>query len=170
MAARPEFPAVLRSRRGDGLPLHVGNCVGAAAGERHDVILPVTRTGAGRSPGRWARVYTLELPCTSRDRYSLAKSGLETRAAINATLSGRWFSSQAISPKPGEPQNREGRQHRGQPARSAIGCTTLRRGSESGWSTAFGKSEIVPEANAGAAEGRGTRDGRVRGNPWSKRS
>src|SRR3984893_7100888 len=51
-----------------------------------------------------------------------------------------------------------------EPARSAIGCTTLRRGSESGWSTAFGKSEIVPEANAGAAEGRGTRAGRVRGN------
>jgi hypothetical protein len=30
----------------------------------------------------------LEFPCHSRDRYSLAGRGLETRAAINATIIG----------------------------------------------------------------------------------
>ena len=68
MAARPEFPAVLRSRRGDGLPLHVGNCVGAAAGERHDVILPVARACASGSPesGSWRRRFAWAMSRYSR--------------------------------------------------------------------------------------------------------
>ena len=36
------------------------------------------------------------------------EEGLETGQRSTRQLSGRWFSSQAISPKPGEPQIREG--------------------------------------------------------------
>jgi hypothetical protein len=61
-AARPEFPAVLGSRRGYGLPLQVRNRVGSATGERLYVIFPVAWTGAGCEPRRRARMLTLKFP------------------------------------------------------------------------------------------------------------
>ena len=61
-AACPEFPAVLGLRVRDRLPLGVRNRVGAAAGERDDVILPVARTTAASLPGRRAGMLALEFP------------------------------------------------------------------------------------------------------------
>ena len=58
-AARPEFPTVLNLRCGDGLPLEIGDRIGAATGERLDVIFPVAGTGAGCEPGGGARVRML---------------------------------------------------------------------------------------------------------------
>ena len=60
--ARPEFPPVLDLRSGDGLPLHVGNRVRAATGERLNVIFPVSGASAAGAPGRGAGMLPLELP------------------------------------------------------------------------------------------------------------
>jgi len=58
----PCLPTVLGLRAGNGLPLHVGNCVGAAAGERDDVILPIAGTSAGGFAGRRAGMVPLKFP------------------------------------------------------------------------------------------------------------
>ena len=50
---------------GNGLPLEIGNRIGTAAGEGHDVIFPIARTATARPAGRWARMLALEL---ARDR------------------------------------------------------------------------------------------------------
>jgi hypothetical protein len=47
-SASAPFPFILRLGFSDCLPLHVGDGIGSAAGERYDVILPVTKTGTGR--------------------------------------------------------------------------------------------------------------------------
>jgi len=60
--ARPEFPPVLDPRSGDGLPLHVGDRVRAATGERLYVVLPIAGARTARSPGGRARMLPLELP------------------------------------------------------------------------------------------------------------
>ena len=59
---RPTFPAILGLRIANGLPLHIGNRVRAAAGERDDVIFTVAGAGTGRMPGGRARVLPLEFP------------------------------------------------------------------------------------------------------------
>ena len=45
---RPTFPAILGLRIANGLPLHIGNRVRAAAGERDDVIFTVAGAGTTR--------------------------------------------------------------------------------------------------------------------------
>jgi hypothetical protein len=44
----------------DGLPLHVLNRIGAAAGQRHNVIFPVARARAAREPRGWAGMLVLK--------------------------------------------------------------------------------------------------------------
>jgi hypothetical protein len=61
-SARPMFPAILRFRVRDRLPLHVRNRVGPAPGERLYVIFSVSGTGTGRTPGGRARMLPLEFP------------------------------------------------------------------------------------------------------------
>jgi hypothetical protein len=63
VTASPPLPPVLDSGITDGLPLEVRNSIGSAAGQRHDVIFPITGTGTACSPGRWARVFALKFPC-----------------------------------------------------------------------------------------------------------
>ena len=59
--ARLPLLRVLSPHVGDRLPLYVGDGIGSAAGERHDVALPVAEAGAARQPGRGALVLSLEL-------------------------------------------------------------------------------------------------------------
>ena len=61
-SASSAFPPVLRFGVGDGLPLQVGNRVRASAGERFNVILTIAGTSATGSPGRRARMLSLEFP------------------------------------------------------------------------------------------------------------
>jgi hypothetical protein len=42
------LPCVLGPRLGNGLPLEIRDRIGATAGERDNMIFPVTRTGTGR--------------------------------------------------------------------------------------------------------------------------
>ena len=60
--ANSPLPSVLGLGIAYGLPLHVGNCIGAAAGERLNVILAVAGASARRAPGGWAGMLPLELP------------------------------------------------------------------------------------------------------------
>jgi hypothetical protein len=62
-SAGPPLPTVLSPRVADRLPLHVGDCIGAATSEGDDVIFPIAGTGTGRQPGRRAWVLALELAC-----------------------------------------------------------------------------------------------------------
>ena len=61
--ARPEFPTIFRFRRGDGLPLQVGDRVGSAASERPFVIFPVAGARAACLPGGRAGMLALKFPC-----------------------------------------------------------------------------------------------------------
>lgn len=73
--ARIEFPAVFGLRVLDGLPLNIGNRIGAAACERHNVILDVTRTCASRAPGRRTGVLSLEFAGYLRNYVANSGSG-----------------------------------------------------------------------------------------------
>jgi hypothetical protein len=53
---KPFVPSVLGSRIADRLPLQVRNRVGAATGERLNMILAVAGAGAGCEPRRGAKV------------------------------------------------------------------------------------------------------------------
>ena len=54
------LPLVLSSCVGDGLPLHVRNCIGSAAGERHNMIFDVTGPGSGRAARQGAGMQPLK--------------------------------------------------------------------------------------------------------------
>jgi hypothetical protein len=60
--ANSPLPSVLGLGIAYGLPLHVGNRVGAAAGERLNVILAVAGARAAGPAGRRAGVLALEFP------------------------------------------------------------------------------------------------------------
>ena len=45
------------------LPLQVGDGIGAGAGQRHDVILAITRISAAGFACRWAGMLAMEFPC-----------------------------------------------------------------------------------------------------------
>jgi hypothetical protein len=44
------------------LPLQVGDGIGAGAGQRHDVILAITRSSAAGFTCRWAGMLAMEFP------------------------------------------------------------------------------------------------------------
>ena len=60
--ARLTLRAILYPCVADCLPLHVRNRVGSATGERHNMILPIARTGAACEPCGRARMLPLEFP------------------------------------------------------------------------------------------------------------
>ena len=62
VTARPPLPPVLGARVANGLPLHVGNRIRAAARKRDHVIFAVAGAGTGRIAGGRARVLPLEFP------------------------------------------------------------------------------------------------------------
>jgi hypothetical protein len=59
-SASLSLPSILRLRVGDRLPLHVVDCISAAASQRYDVIFPIAGTGADRLPCRRAGMLVLE--------------------------------------------------------------------------------------------------------------
>jgi hypothetical protein len=73
------LPLVL-SLRGGRLPLQVGDCIGAAAGERDNVVLGETRTSAGCPPRRRARVQPLKLSRHRPYRCSVAEAAVGASA------------------------------------------------------------------------------------------
>jgi hypothetical protein len=62
-SASPALPRVLGPSVGNGLPLQIGDRIGTAAGEWHDVIFPITGTSTARPAGGRARMLALELAC-----------------------------------------------------------------------------------------------------------
>jgi hypothetical protein len=60
--AAPSLDPILRPRGGDGLPLYVQNRVVSAAGERHNVILPIAWTRTAPEPRGRAGMLLLEFP------------------------------------------------------------------------------------------------------------
>jgi hypothetical protein len=61
--ANSPLPSVLGLGIAYGLPLHVGNRIGAAAGERLNVILAVAGASAAGPASRKSGMRPLELPC-----------------------------------------------------------------------------------------------------------
>ena len=70
-SASPPLPRVFGSSVGDCLPLEIGDCIGTAAGEGHDVILPIAGTGTARPIRRRAWMLALKFAC-HRTRSMLA--------------------------------------------------------------------------------------------------
>jgi hypothetical protein len=87
MLAKASFPLprVLGPRLRDRLPLDVRDGVGSAAGERDDVVSPVTGTRAISQPGRRAGVLPLELP-RHRPRPMLARRRSPARPGFLESL------------------------------------------------------------------------------------
>jgi hypothetical protein len=75
------FPLFVRLGVGSRLPLEIGNRVRSAAGERHDVVLPIAGTRAACSPSRMAGTLPLELACYFTGSVLIA----EIETAGNAT-------------------------------------------------------------------------------------
>jgi hypothetical protein len=92
-AARPEFPAVLGFRGGDGLPLQVRRRVRTAAGEGLYVILAVAGQAARVLPFEGQGRSRRNSRVTSRYRGSFAESG----AAASATAPGDGLRDQAAA-------------------------------------------------------------------------
>ena len=62
-SARLALPSVFGPCMADRLPLQVGDGIGAGAGQRHNVILAITRTSAAGFACRWAGMLAMEFPC-----------------------------------------------------------------------------------------------------------
>jgi hypothetical protein len=62
-SASPAFPCVFGLSVCDSLPLEIGDRIGTAAGEGHDVIFSIAGAGTARPAGRRAWMLALELAC-----------------------------------------------------------------------------------------------------------